>query len=70
MRAIVRQSEIVETLDFAFDEYRMMKDLGFAKDKSPDEIAKEYANDHIIQFYREKILEGRVKNGEPKDFNY
>ena len=70
MRAIVRQSEIVETLDFAFDEYRMMKDLGFAKDKSPDEIAKAYSKDYLVQFYREKILEGRVKNGEPKDFNY
>lgn len=65
-----RNTKIVEALDFAFDQYLMMKDLGFARDKSPDEIAEEYNKDYIVQLYREKILEGRVKNGEPKDFNY
>lgn len=65
-----QNTKIVEALDFAFDQYLMMKELGFAKDKSPDEIAKAYSKDYLVQFYREKILEGRVKNGEPKDFNY
>lgn len=70
MRAIVRLNEIMEALDFAFDQYLMMKELGFARDKSPNEIAEAYSKDYLVQFYREKILEGRVKNGEPKDFNY
>lgn len=48
----------------------MMKELGLYKDKSPEEIKKEYNKDGIVQLFREKILEGRVKNGEPKDFNY
>jgi len=65
-----RNTKIAEALDFAFDEYQMMKELGFSKDKSPEEITKEYANDHLVQLFREKILQGRVQNGEPKDFNY
>ena len=47
-----------------------MKDLGLYKDKSTEEIKKEYNKDFIVQLYREKILEARVKNNEPKDFNY
>lgn len=65
-----RNTKIVEALAFAFDEYLMMKELGFSKDKSPEEIMKEYNNDYIVQLFREKILEGRVLNGEPKDFKY
>ena len=65
-----RNTKIVEALDFAFDEYLMMKELGFSKDKSPEEITKGYATDHLVQLFREKILQGRVQNGEPKDFNY
>jgi hypothetical protein len=65
-----RNTRIVEALDFAFDEYLMMKELGFSKDKSPEEITNEYANDHLVQLFREKILQGRVLNGEPEDFNY
>lgn len=65
-----RNTKIVEALDFAFEEYLMMKDLGLIKDKSPEEVTKEYDKDFIVQLYREKILEGRVLNDEPKDFNY
>jgi len=48
----------------------MMKELGFSKDKSPEEITKEYNNDPLVQLFREKILQGRVQNGESKDFDY
>lgn len=65
-----RNTRIVEALDFAYDEYLMMKELGLYKDKSPEEIKKEYNNDFIVQLFHEKILEGRVQNGEPGDFNY
>ncbi len=65
-----RNTRIAEVLDFAYEEYLMMKDLGLYKDKSPEEIKKEYNKDFIVQLYREKILEARVKNNEPKDFNY
>ena len=65
-----RNTKIVEALDFAYEEYLMMKELGLYKDKSPEEIKKEYNKDGIVQLFREKILEGRVQNGEPKDFNY
>lgn len=65
-----RNTRIVEALDFAYDEYLMMKELGLYKDKSPEEIKKEHDNDFIVKLYHEKILEGRVLNGEPGDFNY
>ncbi len=65
-----RNTRIVEALDFAYDEYLMMKELGLYKDKSPEEIKKEHDNDFIVKLYHEKILEGRVQNGESKDFNY
>ena len=65
-----RNTKIVEALNFAFDEYLMMKELGFSKDKSQEEIIKEYNDDHLVQLFREKILQGRVRNGESKDFNY
>jgi hypothetical protein len=65
-----RNTKIAEALDFAYEEYLMMKELGLYKDKSPEEIKKEYNKDGIVQLFREKILEGRVQNGEPKDFNY
>lgn len=65
-----RNTRIVEVLDFAFEEYLMMKDLGLYKDKSREEVSKEYDKDFIVQLLREKILEGRVQNNEPKDFNY
>lgn len=65
-----RNKRIAERLDFAFDEYLMMRELGFSNGKSPEEIMKEYNSDPLVQIFRKKILEGRVLNGEPKDFNY
>src|SRR5690606_27620917 len=65
-----RNTRIAEVLDFAYEEYLMMKDLGLYKGKSREEVSKEYDKDYIVQLLREKILEGRVQNDEPKDFNY
>jgi len=65
-----RNTKVAEAIDFAYEEYLMMRDLGLYKDKSPEEIKKEYNKDYIIQIYREKILLGRTKNNEPGDFNY
>lgn len=63
-------TKIAEALDFVFEEYLMMKELGFSKDKSPEEVKEEYNNDAIVQIYRKGILKGRVQNGDPEDFNY
>lgn len=65
-----KNTKIVEALDFVFDEYLMMKELGFTKEKSLEEIEKEYNEDHLVQLFRKSILKGRVLNGDPEDFNY
>ena len=65
-----RNTKIAEALDFVYDEYRMMKELGFAKDKSRQEIMEEYNKDIIARYYRKNILMGRKLNGEPEDFDY
>lgn len=65
-----RNIKIAESLDFVFEEYLMMKDLGFSRDKSQQEIKTEYDNDTIVHHYRKNILKGRMLNGEPEDFNY
>lgn len=65
-----KNTKITESLDFVFEEYLMMKDLGFSKDKSLEEIKTEYKNDTIVIHYRKNILKGRMLNGEPEDFNY
>lgn len=65
-----KNTRIVEALDIVYEEYLMMKDMGLFKDKSPEEVKKEYDKDFIVKLFREKILEGRVQNGEPKDFSY
>jgi hypothetical protein len=62
--------KITESLDFVFEEYLMMKDLGFSKDKSLQEIKEEYNKDEIVGYYRKNILEGKRLNGEAEDFNY
>ncbi len=65
-----KNTKIVEMLDFVFEEYLMMKELGFSKDRSLEEIKEEYNKDNIAQLFRKHILKGRVLNGEPEDFNY
>lgn len=61
---------IVEALDFVFEQYNMMKDVGISKYANKDKIKKEYEKDLIASIYRESILKGRVLNGDPPDFNY
>lgn len=64
-----KNTKIVEALDFAYDEYLMMKELGFNKE-SPQEIKAQHDRDEIVGIYRKNILKGRMINGEPEDFNY
>jgi len=63
-------ARIVEAIDFVFDEYQMMKELGFSKEKSSEEKAREQNEEYLAQFFRKNILKGRMLNGEPEDFNY
>jgi len=65
-----RNTKIFEALGFAWEEYRLMKELGISKFETPEEIRKRHKKDDIVQLYRTKILEGRVLNGDPADFNY
>ncbi len=63
-------ARIVEAIDFVFDEYQMMKELGFSKEKSSEEKAREQNEEYMAQFFRKNILKGRMLNGEPEDFDY
>jgi hypothetical protein len=63
-------TKIAEALDIVYDEYIIFRELGMATNESPEALAKAYKEDHIVQLYRTAILKGRVKNGEPEDFNY
>lgn len=65
-----KNTKIAENLDFVYEEYLMMKDLGISTDKSMKEIKQEYDDDMIVSHYRKTILKGRTLNGEPEDFNY
>lgn len=65
-----KNTKIAENLDFVYEEYLMMKDLGISTDKSMKEIKQEYDDDFIVSHYRKVILRGRTLNGEPEDFNF
>jgi hypothetical protein len=60
----------IETIDFVFEQYNLMKDLGISHYENTEKIKEEYEKDMIIGIYRDSILKGRVINGEPPDFNY
>ena len=62
--------KIVEALDIVFIEYKMLCELGMTTAKSKSEIKEAYEKDEIVKVYRTSILNGRVKNGEPEDFNF
>lgn len=63
-------TRIVELVDFVYEEYLLMNDLGISKYKSKEKIKEAYKQDMIVRLYRESILNGRRLNGEPADFNY
>lgn len=46
-----KNMKIAEVLDFAYDEYLMMRELGFNKE-SPQEIKAEHDRDEIVGIYR------------------
>jgi hypothetical protein len=63
-------TKTVEMLDFVYEQYLMMKDLGMSGGKTREEIEKEWAEDWLTEFFRQNILNGRKLNGEPEDFDY
>jgi hypothetical protein len=65
-----QNTKIVEALDFAYEQYLLMRDLGFSMGKTLEEVKAEYDNNDIVKIYRKNILDGRLLNGEPEDFNY
>jgi len=62
--------KITEALDVVYEEYRMFKELGLSSKESMGEIKKAYEEDDVAQMTRKIILQGRLLNGEPEDFNY
>lgn len=63
-------TKIAEALDFAYEEYRMRKDLGISGNQTTEEINQINSKDNICQLFRNAILNGRIFCGEPADFNY
>jgi hypothetical protein len=61
---------IVESIDFVYEDYKMMRELGISKYESKEVIRAEYEKESIAAIYRDYILRGRILNGEPADFNY
>lgn len=59
-----------EMLDFVYDNYCMMKELGLTHPLSERaEMNIKWAED-FQKRYRDMILDGRELNGEPRDFNF
>lgn len=63
-------TRIVELIDFVYEEYMLMKELGISKCKTHEKIKEAYEKDLIVRIFRESILKGRILNNEPADFNY
>lgn len=59
-----------EMLDFVYEEYLLMKDLGISGRETREEIEEAWAKDFIVDLYRKNILKGKMLNGEPEDFDY
>lgn len=62
--------KIAEALDVVYEEYRMFNELGLSSKESAGKVKEAYEKDDIAQMTRKIILQGRLLNGEPKDFNY
>ncbi len=62
--------KIAEALDVVYEEYRLFNELGLSSKESAGKVKKAYDEDNIIQMMRKIILQGRLLNGEPEDFNY
>ena len=63
-------TRIVEAIDFVFEQYNLMKDLGISKYEPIEKIKEEYKKDMIVGIYKDSILKGRVLNGESRNFKY
>lgn len=63
-------TKIAEMLDFVYEQYLMMKELGFSDRETPIELEDALAKDFIVSLYRTSILKGRKLNGETENFDY
>lgn len=49
-------------LDFVYNEYLMMKDLGISGFETREEIEEAWAKDFVVGLYRKSILKGKMVN--------
>jgi hypothetical protein len=63
-------TKIAEAVDYAYQEYLLLRNLGMPKGESKEEIMKKLEEDTISKIYHKAILKGRQLNGEPADFDY
>ena len=63
-------TRVVEILDFVYDNYLTLKELGIARGRSKTEMQEKYKDDLLVNHFGSAILQGRRLNGEPEDFNY
>jgi hypothetical protein len=62
--------KIVETLDFVYDQYLMLKELGMRTTGAGEDSNSFDITDRIRKMDMESILKGRELCGEPRDFNF
>jgi hypothetical protein len=61
-------TKTAEALDIVYDEYLMRHELGIKSIEDNSELSDFYMD--LSRKVKEAVLKGRVKNGEPADFDY
>jgi hypothetical protein len=61
---------VVEMLDFVYDNYITLKELGISRDESAESLQEKYEADWGVNLFGKGILAGRKLRGEPEDFNF
>jgi hypothetical protein len=62
--------KIVEAIDFVYDQYLMLKELGVTTTGEGEDSIEVDVTGHFRKVRRETILKGRELCGEPRDFNF
>jgi len=62
--------KIIEGLDSAFEEYKLLNELKISSGKSLDLLLEEMRSTFARTMYDPLILDGREMLGEPRDFNF
>jgi len=63
-------TKTAEMLDFVYEQYLMMKDLGISGHETREEVEEAWAKDFLINYFRTNIPKGKLLNGEPEDFDF